>query len=81
MKIAENSINLYQLTYLDLHSLQKSCADPEGGRGTRGPDPPLENYKNIGLLSKSGPDPLNNHKANKPAFNFGPLSARQRNAI
>ena len=27
------------------------CADPEeGGREGHGPDPPLENYKNIGFL-------------------------------
>ena len=32
-------------------------ADPEGW-GTGGLDPPLKNFKNIGLLSKSGPDPL-----------------------
>ena len=29
-----------------------------GGEGTRGPDPPLENYKNIGFLSNTGPVPL-----------------------
>ena len=53
-----------------------------GGGGQGGPDPPLlENHKNIGFLSNTGPDPLKNHKATKPAFNFGPLSARQRNAV
>ena len=26
--------------------------------GNRGPDPPLENYKNIGFLSNTGPEPL-----------------------
>ena len=51
-----------------------ACADPEG---TRGPDsPPLKNYKNIGFLSNSGPDPLKNYEATKPAFNVGPSSAR-----
>ena len=35
-----------------------SCADPEGGQGVRTPPPPLENYKNIGFLSNTGPDPL-----------------------
>ena len=25
--------------------------------GTGGPDPPLKNHKNIGILSKTGPDP------------------------
>ena len=41
-----------------------------GSRGSR-PPPPLKNYKNIGFLSNTGPDPLNNHKATKPAFNVG----------
>ena len=37
-----------------------SCADLEGGRG---PDPPsLANYKSIGFLSNSGPDPLKTAK-------------------
>ena len=53
-------------------------ADPEGGdRGSGFP----EKSQNIGYLSKTGPDPLNNHKATKPAFNVVPSSARQRNAI
>ena len=52
------------------------------GGGTGGQDPPpLENHKNIGFLSKTGPDPLKNHKTTKPAFNVGPSSAHQRNAI
>ena len=56
-----------------------SCADPEGGRGS---GHPLENHNNIGFLScNTGPDPLKNHKATKPALNVGPSSARQRNAI
>ena len=38
------------------------------------------NHKNIGFLSNTGPDPLKNHKATKPAFNVGPSSTRQRNA-
>ena len=36
---------------------------------TGGPTSPLENHKNIGFLSNTGPDPLKNHKATKPAFN------------
>ena len=56
-----------------------SCADPDGGgQGIR---TPLKNHKNIGFLSSTGPDPLKNHKAAKPAFNVGSSSARQRNAI
>ena len=52
---------------------QKACVDPEG---TGGPDrPTLKNHKNIGFLSNTGPDPLKNHKAAKPAFNVGPSLA------
>ena len=47
-------------------------ADPEGwGQGVQ--NPPLKNHKNIGFLSNTGPDPLENHKASKPAFNDRPL--------
>ena len=49
--------------------------------GTGGPTSTLENHKNIGFLSNTGPDPLKNHKATKPAFNVGLSSARKRNAI
>ena len=55
-----------------------SYADPEGGQGVR---TPLENNKNIGFLSNTGPDPPKNHKAINSAFNVGPSSARQRHAI
>ena len=48
-----------------------------GSRGGGG----LKNHKNIGFLCSTGPDPLKNHKATKPAFNYGPSSACQRNAI
>ena len=51
-----------------------------GGQGVRTP-PPLKNHKNIGFLSNTGPYPQKNHKATKPAFNVGPPSARQLNAI
>ena len=45
--------------------------------GTGDPDPtPLQKSQNIGFLSNTGPDPVNNHKATKPAFNVGPSSAR-----
>ena len=50
--------------------------------GTGGPDPPpLKNHKNMSFFSKTGLDPLKNHKATKPVFNVGTSSARQRNAI
>ena len=50
-------------------------------RGGRGSVIPLKNHKHIGFHSNTGPDPLENHKATKPAFNVGPSSARKRNAI
>ena len=46
--------------------------------GTGGPDPlTSKNHKHIGFLSNTGLDPLQIHKDTKPAFNFGPLLARQ----
>ena len=50
------------------------CTDPEVGTG--GPDtapPTPEKSQNIGFLSNTGPDPLKNHKATKPAFQFWAL--------
>ena len=55
-----------------------TCPDQRGGQGVR---TPLKNFKNIWFQSKAGPDPLKNHKATKPAFNVGPSSACQQNAI
>ena len=56
-------------------------ADPEGGGSESAPPPPLKNHKCIGFLSNTFPDPLKNHKVTKPAFNVGPSSVQQRNAI
>ena len=56
----------------------RPSTDPEGGQGIR---TPLKNHKYIGFLSNTGPDPLESHKATKPAFNVESSSARQRNAI
>ena len=50
-------------------------------RGDRGSGPLMKNHKFIGFPSNTGPDPLKNHKATKPAVNVGPSSSRQRNAI
>ena len=49
-------------------------------RGSRPPPPPGKSQKHR-VLSNTGPDPLKNYKPTKPAFNVGPSSARQRNAI
>ena len=59
-----------------MFSRKVTCADPEGGQGS-----PSENQKAIMFLSNTGPDPLKSHKASKPAFNVGPSSASQQNAI
>ena len=40
-----------------------------GSRGGIGGRDPPENLKNTFFLSNTGPDPLKNHKATKPAFN------------
>ena len=51
-----------------------ACTDPEGwgGKGSNPQPHPLKNYKNIELLSNTGPDLLKNHKAIKPAFKARP---------
>ena len=41
-----------------------------------GPPTHPENHKSIGFLSNTGPDPLTNHKATKPAFNVGPIDLK-----
>ena len=46
--------------------------------GAMGRTSPLKSNKNIGFLGNTGPDPLENSKATKPAFNVGSSSARQR---
>ena len=43
--------------------------------GDRGSGHPLKNHKNIEFLSDTGPDPMKNQRAIKPAFNVGPLMA------
>ena len=54
-------------------------ADPEGG--DQGSGPPMENYKAIGFLINTGPDPMENHETTKTEFNVGPPLARQWNTI
>ena len=43
------------------------------GQGVRTP-PPSKSHKNKGFPGNTGPDPLKNHTATKPAFNVGPSS-------
>ena len=57
-------LSLLCISRLAIHGKPVSCADPEIGTG--GPD--LKNQKNIGFLSNTGPDPLKNHKAARPAM-------------
>ena len=57
-----------------IYDMSKSmCGSRGGDRGSGSSH--SENHKNIGFLSNTGPDPLNNQKATKPAFNVGPSSA------
>ena len=53
-----------------------SCTLPEGeGCG------PMGNHNTIGFLSNTVSEPTKTRKAMKSAFNVGPQSAGQRNAI
>ena len=49
-----------------------------GGGGGCGP---MGNHNTIGFLSNTGSEPTKTRKATKSAFNVGPQSAGQRNAI
>ena len=40
--------------------------------GDRGYGPHSKNHKNVGFLTETDLDPLENHKATKLAFNVGP---------
>ena len=42
---------------------------------------PMGNHNTIGFLSNTGSEPTKTRKATKSAFNVGPQSAGQRNAI
>ena len=67
-----DTCDLFVLLWVAVHS----CALPEGeGCG------PMGNHNTIGLLSNTGSEPTKTRKATKSAFNVGPQSASQRNAI
>ena len=80
-------ILICDIVAVSMSNTKKAWADPVcvcvcgGGAGGPDPDPPLKNHKNIWFLSNTGPDPLKNHKATKPALNVLQSSARQRNVI
>ena len=59
----------------------KLCADPEG-LVDKGSGPPEKSQRYTGFLSNTGPDLLKISKLpDRPAFNVGPSSALQRDAI
>ena len=68
---------------LFLHTGNYNCTTSmPGSRGATGGLDHLKNHKNVvGFLSNTVPDSPKNHKTTKPAFNIGPLSACQQNAI
>ena len=70
-----------QPSYYIQHDSQAHGWIQRGGSGSGPPPPPEKLKKNIGFLNNTGPDPLENQKNTKPAFNVVPLSARQRNVI
>ena len=72
---ANNQFLNKQASNLSECECEPSCADSEGG--AQGVRTPSEKSQNIGFLSNTGPDPLENYKAAKPAFNVRPPLARQ----
>ena len=77
---SSNNLTIHRVHSFVKFLLQSYMLSRRGGGGGCRDDSP-ENHKNIGFLSNTGPDPLKNHKATKPAFKVEPSSARQRNAI
>ena len=56
---------------LSFYNLTSDFLSEQAFARAGGPDPPPKNHKNIGFLSNTGPNPLENHNAAKPAFNVG----------
>ena len=59
-KRARNKRDKISINWQKPSAAPSSFADPEGSGG-QGVRTSLENYKNIGFLSNTGPDPLKNH--------------------
>ena len=56
-------------------------AEGGGGRGSEAPPPPeKKKQKKYRVFSKTGPVPLKNLKATKPAFNVGPSGPKMATA-
>ena len=74
--------SLCQITGIDMKRVKGMRGSRGGGgRGQGVWTPGKLKKKYIEFLSNTGPDPLKNQKTTKQAFNVGPSSARQRNAI
>ena len=72
MSHANDVVYKSEILWVAVHS----CALPEGeGCGSMG------NHNTLGFLSYTGSEPTKTCKATKSAFNVGPQSAGQRNAI
>ena len=56
------------------HARKQTCADPEWVQGVRTPPWKIKKLQD----SLTIPDPIENHKATKPAFNVGPSWAHKR---
>ena len=65
---------------LRLHELLSTTRKMMIHRGWGGAARPLENHKNIGYLSNTGPDSLKNHKATKSTI-IGPPAKRHLMAL
>ena len=60
-----------------MHARIQSGVRGWGGQGVKVEMGSTENKINRELLNNTGLDPLETHKATKPAFKVGPSSARQ----
>ena len=76
--------NALRLPYANCDCFSSSRMHTRIHRGvTGGPDPHPAPWKITKYVfsSNTGPDPLKNRKATKPALNVGPSSARKRNGV
>ena len=65
-------------------TIKMTCVHKENSIQPSWADPEVKIHKNIGFLSNTGPDPLKNHKATKPATMLaiiGPPAKRHLNGV